>query len=303
MQVLARRSTQGDQFLYSRFSERRASRRVLRDEEMMTKVEDEQEPGVRMSFGEHLEELRTRLIRTLIALGAAAGGALVFHEALLEVMLDPYRKAMGLLGIPVVVLNTDLGASAMAVLKLVMIVGFFSASPFVAAQVWGFVSAGLYEREKKYIRLFAPASFLLFVGGCTFGYFYLVPFSLYGLAQFLNPEVVSPTVDVARYLGLMMTLTLLLGAAFQLPLVMIFLSKIGLVAPSSYSRWRRQAVVGNFVAAAVISPPEVISLFVVVVPLLILYEAGVLGARLSHRTVRRDPIQGNDNRIEPARRP
>ena len=155
----------------------------------------------RMSFGEHLEELRRRLVRALCVLGATSFAAFFFHQELLEMMLLPYQEAMDLLGIEGKVITTDLAAGAMGTLKLVFIVGIFAASPYLARQLWGFVGAGLYEREKKYIRLFAPASFLLFVGGCLFGYFYLVPYSLYGLARFLNPEVVSPTVDVAKYLG------------------------------------------------------------------------------------------------------
>ena len=168
-------------------------------------------------------------------------------------------------------------------MKLASIVGLFAASPYVARQMWGFVAAGLYRDERKYVRAFAPASFLLFLLGCVFGYFLLIPYALYAMVTMMPLDKVDPVVNIGDYLGLVLTLTILLGAVFQLPLVMVFLSKVGLVTPARWRGWRKGAIVGNVVLAALIAPPDLLSMVVFVLPLLVLYEAGLLFASLASK--------------------
>ena len=126
---------------------------------------------------------------------------------------------------------------------------------------------------------YAPVSFLLFLAGCIFGYFVLIPYSLYGMAQMMPPEKIQPLFDFGEYVGLFLTLTILLGAVFQLPLVMVFLTSIGVVRAESWSAWRRPAIVGNLVLAALLSPPDLVSMLVFAVPLLVLYEIGAAISR------------------------
>jgi Tat protein translocase TatC len=164
-----------------------------------------------------------------------------------------------------------------------MIVGVFLASPVIGWQLWAFVRGGLYANERRAAMAFAPASFLLFVLGCVFGYFVLVPYALYGMASMLPMDQVQPIYSFSEYLDLVSTMTILLGAIFQLPLLMVLLSRLGLVRPATYRRWRRNAVVANLVLAGILSPPDLLSMFVFAVPLLALYEVGALAAWVAVR--------------------
>ena len=160
-------------------------------------------------------------------------------------------------------------------MKLACIVGIFVGSPYVARELWGFVAAGLYRDERRYVKAFAPTSFLLFVLGCVFGYFILIPYALYAMVTMMPLDKVEPIVNIGDYLGLVLTLTILLGVVFQLPLVMVFLTKVGLVAPARWRSWRKAAIVVSVVVAAFLAPPDLLSMVVFVLPLLVLYEIGV----------------------------
>jgi sec-independent protein translocase protein TatC len=162
-----------------------------------------------------------------------------------------------------------------AILKLAFIVGAFASSPIIAYQFWKFVGSGLYPRERRWVLTFAPASFLLFFAGCVFGYLVLIPYTLYGLAKAATIDIIAPTYAFTDYLTLVMTLTIIMGSIFEMPLLMLFFAKIGLCSSATYNRWRRYAIVGNFILAAFLTPADIISMLVMVVPLLFLYEVGV----------------------------
>jgi len=169
------------------------------------------------------------------------------------------------------------------VMKLTTIVGFFLASPYVARELWGFVAAGLHREEKRYVKVFAPVSFLLFLLGCCFGYFVLIPYALYAMVQMMPLDKVQPVVNIGDYLGLVMTLTIVLGTIFQLPLLMVFLTKVGVVSPQRWRSWRRAAILGSVVLAAFLAPPQPQSMLVFALPLLVLYEIGAGCASLASR--------------------
>ena len=234
-----------------------------------------------MTIVQHLDELRTRILRSLVALLATFTVAMVFYKDLIGLATLPHFRAMAWLGLPARFITGDVAGSVGAIMKLACIVGLFAASPVIARELWGFVAAGLYRDEKKYVRAFAPASFLLFLLGCTFGYFLLIPYALYGMVTMMPLDKVEPVLNIGDYLGLVLTLTILLGAVFQLPLVMVFLSKVGLVTPAQWRRRRRHAILANVVTAAVLAPPDLLSMVVFVLPLLVLYEAGVVCASLA----------------------
>jgi Tat protein translocase TatC len=244
------------------------------------------EEEVRMTFAEHLEELRVRLFRSIVAFGAALLVAMAYYRELVDVVTLPHFRAMAMLPRPpshLEFIAGGYGAPIVAMMKLAMIVGVFLASPVIGHQLWGFVRAGLLAHERRAAAAFAPASFLLFVLGCAFGYFVLIPCALYGMASMLPLEQVRPVFAFAEYLELVTTMTLVLGALFQLPLVMVLLSRLGLVHPETYGRWRRNAVVANLVLAGVLSPPDLISMLAFAIPLLALYEVGALAARFVER--------------------
>jgi sec-independent protein translocase protein TatC len=236
-----------------------------------------------MTIVQHLDELRTRLLRSIAALLLTVTGAMIFYRDLIDLAIVPQVRAMSWLGRTATFNIGDLGGSLGALMKLACIVGLFFASPYIARELWGFVAAGLYRGERRYVRAFAPTSFLLFLLGCVFGYFILIPYSLYGMVSMMPLDKVQPILDIGEYLTLVLTLTILLGAVFQLPLAMTFFTKIGLVAPARWRSWRKGAIVANIVLAGFLAPPDLLSMVVFVLPLLVLYEIGVWCSVLADR--------------------
>jgi sec-independent protein translocase protein TatC len=235
----------------------------------------------RMTFGEHIEELRGRLIKSIAFLLIMIVVAMVFYKELVSFILAPHIWAMQRLHPNESMdayrpISGSYGGPILAVMKLAFIVALFISSPFVGYQMWAFIGAGLYKHEKKWVVRFAPISFLLFVIGCGFGFKILVPYCLYGLSNSMDPKLIAPTVNFSEYLSLVMTLTIILGGVFQVPLIMVFLSKIGLVKPGSWNRWRRHAIVVNLLFAAIVTPADIFSMVMVAIPLLVLYEIGFI---------------------------
>ena len=248
---------------------------------------------VRMTLGEHLEELRGRLWKAIVAIILCFGVAIYFYKDLTTFICVPHFQAMERLSdgenspedafdpADWKLLSGSYTAPISAVLKLAFIVSLFLSSPFVAYQIWKFISAGLRRTERGFAYIFGPSSFLLFVMGCAFGYIILIPFTLYGLSRVLKIDVISPMYTFSEYLTLVMTLTIIMGAIFQMPLLMLFFSKVGIFTARQYNQFRRYSIVGNFVLAAILSPADVLSMIVMVIPLLVLYEVGVLLAFLA----------------------
>jgi Tat protein translocase TatC len=253
-----------------------------------------QDPSeVRMTFGEHLEELRGRLIKSLVALVLAFGVATVYYQELVWFVVQPHFRVMEWLKVPEQHASLIAGAYTKpiwAVMKLSFIVGLFAASPFIAYQIWKFVSAGLYPRERKYVVRYAPLSFLLFFGGCVFGYTILIPYGLYGMAQMFNIKGVQATYILTDYLDLVMSLTIVTGVIFQLPLVMSFCTSVGLTTAKTWLRWLKIGIVVIFVAAAILTPtPDIYTQLLLAVPLLVLYFIGVGLSALVGPSERRAP--------------
>lgn len=241
---------------------------------------------LRMTFGEHLEELRRRLLRSVMALLGAMALALIFHRTLLEIVTLPHERARFFFDVPpspwYFVAKTH-GGYVLSMTKLAFAVGLFAASPVLGWQAWGFVAAGLYPHERRPVVFYGLVSFLLFVLGAAVGYFHLIPCALYGMARMLPLDQVAAIFDISEYMDLVLTMTVVLGALFQLPLAMTFLTRIGLVPPRAWGRGRRHAVVANLSVAAFLSPPDPLSMAVYAVPLLGLYEAGVLASHATRR--------------------
>jgi sec-independent protein translocase protein TatC len=237
-----------------------------------------EEAEVRMTFGEHIEELRGRLIKSIAFLLLAIVVAMYFYEKLVWFITRPHVNAMIYLNVPEAegkLMPGSYGGPIIAIMKLAFIVGFFVSSPFIGYQLWAFVGAGLYKNEKKYVVTFAPISFVLFCIGCAFGFKVLIPYCLIGLAKTMTiGTILSNQYLFSDYLSLVMMLTIILGGVFQVPLLMVFLSKIGLVKPSSWNKWRRHAIIINLLFAAIVTPADVFSMIMVAIPLLVLYEIG-----------------------------
>ena len=155
------------------------------------------------------------------------------------------------------------------------IMALLAASPVIVYQVWAFVGAALKPSEKKFILIFAPLSLLFFLCGAAFANFVAVPRAYRFLMSFSSDYLV-PMVTVRNYLGFWGHMIVAFGAAFELPLILAFLAKIGIASPEYLRQMRRHAVVIILIAAAILAPPDLVSMLVLAVPLIILYEVGIV---------------------------
>jgi Tat protein translocase TatC len=235
-----------------------------------------------MTFGEHLEELRWRLLKSLVALAVTFAAAVYFYQELVAFIVQPHYRAIAWMNLSpeqakdAVLIAGSYTRPIWAAMKLAFIVGLFAASPVIAWQIWRFVAAGLYPRERRYVTRYAPVSFLLFIGGCVFGYLVLIPYGLYGMGQMFQFKDIKPMYVLTDYLDLVMGLTIITGVIFQLPLIMGFLTAIGLTTAKSWLKWIRFAIVAIFVAAAILTPtPDVFTQLLLAIPLLFLYGVGI----------------------------
>lgn len=230
----------------------------------------------RMSLMEHLEELRKRLIRVLIALFVGFIACWVFAKQIAEFLAQPVYKVL-----PEGKKLIFLGITDAFVLyvKVALLAGLFLASPFVLYQVWRFVSPGLYTRERRYAFPFIFFGTLFFVGGGAFGYLVAFPFALEFLIEM--GEAFDPQITVERYYRFLMYIILGLGLMFQLPIIIFFLARMGVVTPRFLMRHFRWAVLIIFVIAAIVTPtPDVVNLCIFALPTIALYLLGVAAAAL-----------------------
>jgi sec-independent protein translocase protein TatC len=246
-------------------------------------------PG-EMPFLDHLEELRSRILRALVAviLGSAAGLWAVQHFQLVNLLKQPIAPYLAD-GKLVVLSPTE---PVMIVFKLGFLVGLVLASPVILWQLWAFLAPALYEREKKALVPSLFVGLLLFMTGVALAYFFVVPQALRVLFSF-QTEAIAPFITYDKYFSFVTQVTLALGISFELPLVIIILSWLGVIGPAELSRFRRYAVVLAFIAGAVLSPgADLLSMVMMTVPLLLLYEVGYAGSVFISRRRSRTPLAG-----------
>ncbi len=238
-----------------------------------------------MPFLEHLEELRSRILRSLAAVVVGFGIGLWAVQqfqlvTLLKAPIAPYL----LDGKLIVTSPTE---PVMIVLKLGFLVGLVLASPVILWQLWAFLAPALYEREKRALVPSLFVGLVLFLTGAVLAYLFVVPQALRVLFSFQS-EAISPFITYDAWFGFVLQVVLALGISFELPLVMIILSWLGVIGPGELHRFRRYAVVCAFIAGAVLSPgADLLSMIMMTVPLLFLYEVGVAGSAIVHRRRRK----------------
>lgn len=242
-------------------------------------VEPRQEDLPRMSLLEHLEELRSRIVRSLIAVTVAFFGCWAFAEQIFEFLARPIYKHL-----PEGSKLTFLGVTDPFILyfKVAALAAVFIASPVVLYQVWRFVAPGLYSREKRYSVPFVLIGTLFFLGGGAFAYLVAFPFAI----EFLlgMGEQFAPMITIERYFGFLLTVILGLGAMFEVPIMIFLLARIGVVTPAFLMKHFRWAVLLIFIAAAILTPtPDIVNLMIFALPTIGLYLLGVLAAWLVER--------------------
>jgi sec-independent protein translocase protein TatC len=224
------------------------------------------------SFLSHLIELRDRLIRALTAIGIAFVPLAFYARELYSVLAAPLLATLPAGG---QMIATDVVGVFLVPMKVALMVAFLIALPYVLYQVWCFVAPGLYAHEKKLAIPMVAASVVLFFIGMAFAYFAFFPM-VFGFMSKFAPEGVAWMTDIEKYLSFVLTMFLAFGVTFEVPIIVIVLTKLGLVTVEKLREWRPYVIVGAFVVAAVFTPPDVISQFMMAVPLCLLYELGIV---------------------------
>lgn len=239
----------------------------------------------KLPFMSHLEELRKRLIVCAIATGIGFVIAYFFSERLFQILIAPLKAVLPE-GERLVF--TDLPEMFFTYIKVAFIAGILAAAPVIFYEIWMFVAPGLYQNEKRYLIPFVVCSTFLFVGGALFGYFIVFPFGFKFFIGFTN-EYVKALPKVKEYFSFSIKLLFAFGIVFELPVVMFFLAKMGIVTPELLKKKRKYAVLLTFTLAAILTPPDVITQCMMAVPLILLYEVGIIVARLA----RKKPVADN----------
>ncbi|MBU1342127.1 MAG: twin-arginine translocase subunit TatC [Proteobacteria bacterium] len=229
-------------------------------------------------FTEHLGELRDRLVRSFIAVGIGFLVAYFFKEKLFDILVAPLVTAMGD-NENTRMIFTGLPEAFFTYLKVSLLAGIVAATPVLFYEFWMFVSPGLYRTEKKYFLPIVFLSVFFFAIGSSFGYFIVFP---YGFKFFLGfaTDTIYAMPSMKEYLSFASKMLLAFGFVFELPLVLTFMARMGLVNVQFLKKNRKYAILIFFIGAAVITPPDVVTQIMMALPLMVLYEISILGAKI-----------------------
>jgi len=231
----------------------------------------------KMSFMEHLGELRTRIVRGLLALLVGLAIALPFSQRILDYLATPARDN----GRTLVFLA--LTEAFWVQMKIGLLVGLFIAAPAILWQVWRFIAPGLHAHEKKYAAPFVVLGSLLFLGGGAFSLKVVTPFAIKFLLSYERPGL-QAMISIGSYVDFLLKFTLAFGLIFELPLALTVLARMGIVSARMLARNRKYAILGAFIVAAILTPtPDVFNQTLMAGPLIILYEVGIICARIFGR--------------------
>ena len=252
-----------------------------------------------MSFLDHVEELRWHLVRSSFAIMIFATIAFFLKDLIFNQILfapkDPnfitYRffcKVSQFFGtdglciddMPFTFQSLAMGEQFSVHIWTSITVGFIIAFPFIIWEFWKFISPGLYENERKNAQSFIIISSFLFFVGVLFGYYVVTPLSVNFLGNYSISDLVERNIKIDSYISLVRSSLLACGLVFELPIVMYFLTKIGLVSPSFLKKYRKHALVLVLILAAVITPPDIISQIIVAIPILLLYEVSIFISKI-----------------------
>ncbi|WP_374566939.1 twin-arginine translocase subunit TatC [Ideonella sp.] len=234
--------------------------------------------GTEAPFVSHLIELRDRLVRALIAVGIAFA-ALSYWPGpggLYDLLASPLVST---LPHGTTLIATNVISPFLVPLKITLMAAFLLALPIVLYQVWAFVAPGLYSHEKRLVLPLVVSSTLLFFGGVAFCYFFVFG-KVFAFIQSFAPKSITAAPDIEAYLGFVLTMFIAFGAAFEVPIVVVVLARLGVVSIEKLRAFRGYFVVVAFIVAAVITPPDVVSQLALAIPMCLLYELGILAAGL-----------------------
>jgi sec-independent protein translocase protein TatC len=228
---------------------------------------------VTMSILEHLEELRSRLIKILISAGVGFCIGYYFSETIFGYLIRPLTNVLPK---GTSLIFTSITEAFFTYLKVGLLAGVFIASPFILYQIWAFISPGLYKKERRALVPVTLISVILFIAGAGFGYFVVFPFGFKFLISNYTTEMIKPMPTMREYFSLVTWMLLAFGAIFELPVVIFLLSRFGIVNHKGLRKFRRYAFLGAFILGAILTPtPDVFNQAMMAGPLVILYEISI----------------------------
>jgi sec-independent protein translocase protein TatC len=236
-----------------------------------------QNEGPEETFISHLVELRNRIMRAGIAVIVVFVGLVYWAPDIFRLLARPLMMNLPKDGKMIV---TDVTGSFFVPMKVTMLVAFVIALPIVLYQIWAFVAPGLYQHEKKLVMPLVSSSYVLFLCGMAFAYFVVFPTIFRVMAHYNAPLGAEMTTDIDNYLSFVLTMFLAFGVTFEVPIVVVLLVRMGVLTVQKLRQIRPYVVVGAFVVSAVVTPPDVFSQLILAIPLIVLYEAGIIAARL-----------------------
>jgi sec-independent protein translocase protein TatC len=243
----------------------------------MTQNNPTEDSGLQESFLSHLFELRDRVIKSALAIIAVFICLVYWAPDIFHLFAQPLLKALPAGGKMIV---TDVTGSFFVPMKVTMLVAFLIALPVVMYQIWAFIAPGLYLHERKLILPLVVSSYSLFIIGMAFAYFLVFPTVFNFMASYNAPLGAEMSTDIDNYLSFAMTTFLAFGITFEVPVVVVVLVHMKIVTLAKLKEIRPYVIVGAFVISAVVTPPDVLSQLLLAVPMTLLYELGLLIARL-----------------------
>ena len=225
---------------------------------------------------DHLLELRSRIMRGVAGLGVVLLALLPFANRLYAWLSAPL---VAKLPEGAHLIAVEVASPFFAPVKLAFFAAVVISMPWLLYQAWAFVAPGLYRREKRLALPLLASSVLLFYAGCAFAFYLVLP-SVFGFLTMVTPEGVAMMTDINAYLDFVLVIFLAFGLSFELPVALVILVLLGWVTPAQLKEARGYAIVGVFILAAIVTPPDVISQLMLAIPMCLLYEAGIVAARL-----------------------
>jgi len=262
-----------------------------------------------MSFFEHLEIFRWHIVRSIIAILVFTVVAFIFHKIIFDqIILAPKSDlfftnqflckigqflnspSLCINSKPLDIININMAGQFNMHLKVAFFSGLILGFPYILFEIWRFIKPALYENERKYSRGGILISSLLFFMGVTFGYFIIVPLTIHFLGGYNISQEVSNQINLGSYISTVTSVSFAGGLTFQLPIIIYILSKTGVVSATFLKKYRRHAIVLILLLSAIITPPDIFSLTLVTLPLILLYEISILIAKRLERKKRKSEI-------------
>ncbi|WP_341314154.1 twin-arginine translocase subunit TatC [Paraburkholderia sp. IMGN_8] len=243
----------------------------------MSDPQQTQDEGTEETFISHLVELRDRIIRAGLAVIVVFVGLVYWAPDIFRLLARPLMQNLPKDGKMIV---TDVTGSFFVPMKVTMLVAFVIALPIVLYQIWAFVAPGLYQHEKKLVGPLVGSSYTLFLCGMAFAYFVVFPTIFRVMAHYNAPLGAEMTTDIDNYLSFVLTMFIAFGVTFEVPIVVVLLVRMNVLTIRKLKEIRPYVIVGAFVVSAVVTPPDVFSQLILAIPLIVLYEAGIIAARL-----------------------